>query len=79
MAGRITTRQRSISLKRKISATSRNSEGIAIAPAITLNKMYHCVPSSISRTDPAFSPPPRLIRPSNKTGKSAVAGTDAAI
>src|SRR3984885_5361361 len=78
MAGRITVRQRSTLLKRKMSATSRNSEGIAMAPAITLNRMYHCVPSSINRIEPVLSPPPRLINPSSKTGKRAVAGTEAA-
>ncbi len=50
-----------------------------MAPAITLNRMYHCVPSSISKIDPVFNPPPRLTKPSNSTGNSAVAGTDAAI
>ena len=79
MPGRITVRQRSRRRKRKISETSRNSDGMALAPAITLNRMYHCVPISISSTEPTFRPPPRLISAISTTGNSAVAGTEAAI
>ena len=56
MAGRITVRQRSMRLKRKISATSRNSDGIAMAPAITLNKMYHCVPEQHQQNGAGVQP-----------------------
>ena len=50
-----------------------------MAPAITLNRMYHCVPSSIRRMEPTPNPPPRRTSPSSTTGNSAVAGTEAAI
>src|ERR1022692_3262656 len=50
-----------------------------MAPAITLNRMYHCVPSSSSTIDPRPRPPPIRISTSNTIGNSAVAGTDAAI
>ena len=43
MPGRITFFQRSTLEKRNSVATSFRSVGIAIAPAITLNRMYHCV------------------------------------
>ena len=48
-----------------------------MAPAMTLKRMYHWVPSIISTMDPMPSPPPRRIRPSIRTGKSAVAGIEA--
>ncbi len=50
-----------------------------MAPAITLNRMYHCVPSSIRTMEPMPNPPPSRTRPSSTTGNSAVAGTEAAI
>src|SRR5580698_6021224 len=50
-----------------------------MAPAITLNRMYHCVPSSISTTAPTLNPPPTRTKSSSTTGNNAVAGTDAAI
>ena len=49
-----------------------------VAPAITLNRMYHCVPSSSSTIEPY--PDRRRADQQNRTiGKSAVAGTEAAI
>ena len=50
-----------------------------MAPAITLKRMYHWVPSSISAMEPMPSPPPILTSAMSRTGKSAVAGTEAAI
>ena len=58
--------------------TSFRSVGIALAPAITLNKMYHCVPSISKTMDPIPSPPPTRIRNNMTIGNKAVAGTDAA-
>jgi hypothetical protein len=52
---------------------------MALAPAITLNRMYHWVPSSISTIEPTPRPPPARIRASSTMGKTAVAGTEAAI
>src|ERR1017187_6014974 len=79
MPGRINFLQRSTFENRKSVATSFRSVGIAIAPAMTLNRMYHCVPSSIRAIDPTPSPPPSRINKSSTTGNSAVAGTEAAI
>lgn len=50
-AGSISFRHRSTAPKRKISHTSFRSDGIADAPAITLKRMYHCVPSSSRAMD----------------------------
>ena len=33
-----------------------------MAPAITLNRMYHCVPSSSKMIEPIPSPPPTRIK-----------------
>ena len=48
---------------------SFRSVGIAIAPAMTLNRMYHCVPSSSSTIEPMPSPPPTRISTSSTIGK----------
>src|ERR1035441_8621725 len=77
--GRISFFQRSMPFMRKTEQHSFKSVGIAIAPAITLNRMYHCVPKRSSTIDPIPSPPPTRISNSSTTGKSAVAGTEAAI
>ena len=52
--------------------------GIAIAPAITLNRMYHCVPSNMRIQNQCHAAACTLIVKS-QTGNNAVAGTDAAI
>src|SRR5579871_1569103 len=59
--------------------TSFRSVGIALAPAITLNKMYHCVPSISSTMEPTPNPPPTRISATRIIGNNAVAGTEAAI
>ena len=79
MPGRISVRQRCQRVKWKTEAASRSSVGMAMAPAITLNRMYHCVPSSMRTMDPTPNPPPSRTRPNSTTGNSAVAGTEAAI
>src|SRR6202046_2444733 len=76
--GRNNPRQRSFRRKRYTLQTSFKSVGIAVAPAITLNSKYHCVPSSSNRIDPTPSPPPARISSSKIIGNNAVAGTDAA-
>src|SRR5450830_982373 len=48
MPGSMTLRHHSQPRMRKLAATSLKSFGNALAPAITLNRMYHCVPSTIS-------------------------------
>ena len=47
-----------------------------MAPAMTLNRMYHWVPSSMSTIGATPSPPPLPIRNSSTTGNRAVAGTE---
>src|SRR5215469_14867355 len=76
--GKIRLRQRSNRRNRKTSAASFRSVGIAIAPAITLKRMYHCVPSSISAMAASSTPPRKRINTSRSTGNNAVAGIDAA-
>src|SRR5205823_5316389 len=50
---------------------------MAMAPAITLKRMYHWVPSSMSKTAARDSPPGRPTSARSNTGKSAVAGMEA--
>src|SRR5215472_16940086 len=77
--GRIKKRQRSQELNRKTWAASLRSVGMAMAPAMTLNRTYHCVPSNMSSMA-ANSMPPRSRRKNRRMmGKRAVAGTEAAI
>ena len=42
------------------------SLGMAVAPAITLKRMYHCVPNSMRTIEPIPNPPPNLMRPSKR-------------
>ena len=49
---------------------------MAMAPAITLKRMYHCVPRSMSRIAAVFMPPPLRMRMSKRTGKEG-GGRDA--
>ena len=69
--------QRCQRVKRKSEETSRRSEGMDMAPAITLKRMYHCVPSSMRAMEPMPRPPPILTSPMSRMGKKAVAGTEA--
>ena len=55
--GKISVFHRKVRSKRKLRVISRKSSGIALAPAITLNKMYHCVPRAIK----IILPQPRSI------------------
>src|SRR3984957_16549796 len=75
--GRISFFQRSIPFIRKTEQHSLRSVGSAMAPAITLNSTYHCVPSSSTTMEAMPSPPPRRISSSKMTGSSAVAGMEA--
>ncbi len=79
MPGRMTVFQRWMRLKWKRRATSLRSEGMAMAPAMTLNRTYHWVPSSMRAMEPMPMPPPIRTRASSRMGKRAVAGTEAAI
>ncbi len=45
-----------------------------MAPAMTLKRMYHCVPRSMRATEPIPSPPPILIRPMSRIGKERRGG-----
>src|ERR1019366_3677044 len=77
--GRSNFRQRSTVLRRNTSQTSLRSVGMADAPAMTLKRMYHCVPMNSRTMEPTPSPPPKRIKASSTMGNNAVAGTDAAI
>ena len=48
-----------------------------MAPAITLNRMYHCVPSSMSRMLPQPSETPAHSKSAITSGKSIGAGNEA--
>ena len=52
----------------------RRSVGIALAPAITLNRMYHCEPSAISRMPPRFSGIPEATKNAIANGNRKFAG-----
>jgi hypothetical protein len=56
MPGKISFFQRSIPLSRKTEQHSFRSVGIAIAPAMTLNRMYYCAPNDRRAMDPKPSP-----------------------
>src|ERR1017187_672813 len=77
--GRNSLRKRWVVHSLYVLQTSFKSAGIAVAPAITLNNMYHCVPRSSKTIEPIPRPPPARISTRRIIGNSAVAGTDAAI
>src|ERR1700730_14762232 len=79
IAGRSNFRQRSSRPKWNISQTSLRSVGMAVAPAMTLNRMYHCVPSSNKMIEPIPRPPPIRIRKSKTIEHKRGGGPDAAI
>src|SRR5579875_54215 len=56
---------------------SFKSVGIAIAPAMTLKRIYHCVPSNINTIAASDRWPGKAIRSGNNAGKKAVAGIEA--
>src|SRR5262249_3856940 len=60
-------------------ATSQSSRGIRLAPAMTLNKTYHCVPSINNTTAPNPSPAPAANIAPMTRGKIIGAGKLAAI
>ena len=77
--GKRSSRHRSNLPNRNTPQTSFRSVGMALAPAMTLNRIYHCVPKSSRTIAPTPSPPPARISTSIMIGNSAVAGTEAAI
>jgi len=52
---------------------------MAMAPAMTLKRMYHCVPRSIRSMAAISRPPRRRSKKRRIIGKRAVAGMEAAI
>jgi hypothetical protein len=81
MPGRISVLQRRTQPPPRLytESTSKSSDGIACAPAITLNRTYHMVPSIMSAIEPICRPPPSFARKIRTNGNKAVAGVDAAI
>src|SRR6476620_3024850 len=77
MAGRISLRHHNIRGSRRLAAASRRSLGIALAPAITLNRMYHCAPSDINRMPPLLRLPPVASKDTVTRGNKELAGNDA--
>jgi hypothetical protein len=53
---------------------SRRSVGKALAPAMTLNRMYHCVPSTISGLSQMFGSSRSDTMPATAIGNSTLAG-----
>src|SRR6266542_2286882 len=79
MAGRMSFRQRWLHENRANRDTSHSSRGIALLPAMTLNRIYHCVPSNSSTTELIPRPTPNISIPPTTTGKIMGAGKLAAI
>src|ERR1700760_1451303 len=73
-AGMIRVLHRCQRPRRKLAAASRRSLGIAEAPAMTLNRMYHWAPRLISRIPPKFRLIPVLIRARVANGNRKLAG-----
>src|ERR1051326_821348 len=67
----MSVRQRSIERRRSSTGVERRSCGSPAAPAITLNRRYHCVPISMSSTAAMFKPPGIFSSASRMMGKSA--------
>ncbi len=74
MAGRIIRFQRSQPLTPKLPATSLRSVGMAEAPAITLNRMYHWVPRIISGLVQIFTLRWNFRMPTTATGHTRLTG-----
>ena len=79
MAGMISVFQSCQRRRPNKAAASRRSVGIAIAPAMTLNRMYHCVPSAISSTLPRLIGMWVAIKKATINGNVMFTGNDAAI
>ena len=78
MAGKMSVCQRCHSENWDRRVTSQSSRGIALLPAMTLKRIYHCVPRSSSNTELRPSPLPGQ-HPPTTTGKIMGAGKLAAI
>ena len=73
----MTLRHHSQPPMRKLLAASRRSPGKAAAPAITLNRMYHCVPSTISGVSQISAFRLKYTMNSTTGGNSRLAGNAA--
>ena len=74
MAGRATRRHHSQPPTWKFCAARRNSAGIAVAPAITLNRMYHWVPRIINGLSHRFGLSRQVTIPYTTSGNNKFAG-----
>ena len=74
MPGRITLRHHCQPPTWKLSAASRRSPGKALAPAMTLNRMYHWVPRIISGVSQMSAFRWKRTMTSTKSGNSRLAG-----
>src|SRR6516165_220259 len=64
-------------LRWKLDAASRRSDGNALAPAITLNRMYHWVPNIMSGLSQIFGSSRNVTMPTTATGNTTLAGNAA--
>src|SRR5215831_11922051 len=78
IAGRIKVRQRAHPPNPYVWAASLRSFGIAMAPAMTLNKMYHCVPIAIRMMLPQLIPKWEATKKLTINGKVMLTGKEAA-
>ena len=62
---------------RKLADASSRSPGKAAAPAITLNRMYHCAPSTISGVSQMSGLRFQCTMATTKIGKNKLAGNAA--
>ena len=77
MAGRMNLVQRTRPRTPIRLMASRRSLGMADAPAITLNRMYHCAPSAISKMPPKFRLMPAAMKNAAAIGNTKFAGNEA--
>src|ERR1700739_4743712 len=79
IAGKINVRQRGHPRRPYVVAASFRSLGMAIAPAMTLNRMYHWVPIAISRILPQLMLMCAKTKNQTTNGNVMFTGKDAAI
>src|SRR6266403_660312 len=79
IAGKINVRHIVQPLNPYVLAASRRSFGMAMAPAMTLNRIYHWVPIAISKMLPQLIPMWAATKKPTTKGKVILTGNEAAI
>src|ERR1700736_3345264 len=72
--GRISSRHFCFHGTRNWTISSRRSVGMALAPAMTLKRMYHCAPRAMRKMPPMFRLTPRCRKRTTAKGKRRIAG-----